>query len=300
MARLGFIGLGNIGGAIARNLLEDAHELIVHDADRERVEDLVEAGAQAAIDAADVARHSEISFLSLPTPDVVDAVAANWLEGAAAGSVLVDLSTGSPARARALGERVRAAGCELLDCPLTGGAPGAQMRILMFMVGGDVAVYERVRPVLEKIGRASFHLGDQGKGMAGKLVNSAVAFSATWASIEALALGSKAGIDLRTLVDMLRTGGAGNFYLDRMVDGIGNRGAPTQFALGLAAKDAALMLELGRETGVPTPVLAQIEQVLVSAIGAGLGDADWSDLPALMERQANLRLELPPADDGKA
>jgi 2-hydroxy-3-oxopropionate reductase len=299
MSQLGFIGLGNIGGAIARNLLEDGHGLVVYDAEKARVDELAAAGATAASGAAEVAGRSEITFLSLPTPDVVDAVAADWLEGAAAGGVLVDLSTNSPSRARALGERLRSAGCELLDAPLTGGAPGAQMRMLMFMVGGDAGVFERVRPVFDKLGRATFHLGEQGQGMAAKLVNSAIAFSSTWSSLEALALGASAGIDLRTLVDMLRTGGASNFYLDRMVESIGVRGAPTQFSLELAAKDASLMLELGRETGVPTPVLAQIEQVLVTAIGAGLADKDWSELPALMERQANLRFELAPAPEGE-
>jgi 3-hydroxyisobutyrate dehydrogenase-like beta-hydroxyacid dehydrogenase len=297
LARLGFIGLGNIGGGITRNLIEDGHELVVHDVDKAAIDEIVAAGASTAADAADVARRSEITFLSLPTPDVVDRVADQWLQGAAAGSILVDLSTNSPSRVRALGERVRAAGCELLDAPLTGGAIGAQSRMLMFMVGGDAQIFERVKPILDKIGRATFHMGEQGLGMVGKLVNSAIAFSSTWTSLEALALGTKSGIDLRHLVSMLRTGGASNFYLDRMVDSIGVRGAPTQFALELAAKDAGLMQDLARETGVPVPTLAQVHQVLVAAIGAGMGGADWSELPALMERQAALRFELAPAED---
>jgi 3-hydroxyisobutyrate dehydrogenase-like beta-hydroxyacid dehydrogenase len=298
MANLGFIGLGNIGGGIAANLLADGHTLVVFDLERSRVEALVKAGASAATGAADVARRADITFLSLPTPDSVDAVAAEWLAGAARGKVLVDLSTNSPARVRALAKRVEAAGAHLLDAPLTGGAIGARSRMLMFMVGGDAAVYERVRPIFEKIGRASFHMGEQGLGMAAKLVNSCIAFSAAWASLEALALGSKAGIDLRKLVHVLRTGGAGNYYIQGGVEGIEKRGAPTEFALELAAKDAALMLELGRSLGVPTPVTAQVAQVLVSAVGAGLGDKDWSELPALLERQANHRFKLAPPTEG--
>jgi 3-hydroxyisobutyrate dehydrogenase-like beta-hydroxyacid dehydrogenase len=299
MANLGFIGLGNIGGAIARNLVADGHTLVVSDLERARVEELVKAGASAATGPADVARRSDVTFLSLPTPDSVDAVAADWLAGAARGKVLVDLSTNSPARVRALAKRVEAAGAHLLDAPLTGGAIGARNRMLMFMVGGDAAVYERVRPIFEKIGRATFHMGDQGLGMTAKLVNSCIAFSATCASLEALALGSKAGIDLRHLVQMLRTGGAGNFYIQMGVEAIEKRGSPTEFALELAAKDAGLMLELGRALGVPTPVTAQVAQVLVSAVGAGMGDKDWSELPALLERQAAHRFQLAPDPEKK-
>ena len=294
MSNLGFIGLGNIGGGIARNLLADGHALTVYDLDRKRVEELVKAGAKAAANAADVARAAEITFLSLPTPDSVDAVAAEWLPGASRGKVLVDLSTNSPARVRALAKRVEAVGAQLLDAPLTGGASGARNRMLMFMAGGDAAVYERVRPIFEKVGRASFHMGEQGLGMVAKLVNSAVAFSATCASLEALALGTKAGIDLRRLVQMVRTGGAGNFYIQTGVETIEKRGAPTEFALELAAKDAGLMLELGRSLGVPTPVVSQVAQVLVTAVGAGMGDKDWSELPALLERQASHRFKLAP------
>jgi 2-hydroxy-3-oxopropionate reductase len=294
MANLGFVGLGNIGGAMARNLLADGHSLVVLDLERARVAELVKAGAKAVTGAADVARQAEITFLSLPTPDSVDAVAAEWLPGASRGKVLVDLSTNSPARVRALARRVEAAGAHLLDAPLTGGAIGARNRMLMFMVGGDAAVYERVRPIFEKVGRASFHMGEQGLGMTAKLVNSLIAFSATWASLEALALGTKAGIDLRKLVQMVRTGGAGNFYIQTGVETIEKRGAPTEFALELAAKDASLMLELGRSLGVPTPVAAQVAQVLVAAVGAGMGDKDWSELPALLERQAAHRFKLAP------
>ena len=294
MAQLGFIGLGNIGGAVARNLVADGHSLVVCDLERSRVEELVKAGARAASGPAEVARGAEITFLSLPTPDSVDAVAADWIGGASKGKVLVDLSTNSPARVRALAKRVEAVGAHLLDAPLTGGAIGARNRMLMFMVGGDAAVFERVRPIFEKVGRATFHMGGQGLGMVAKLVNSCIAFSATCASLEALALGSKAGIDLRLLVQMLRTGGAGNFYVQMGVEGIEKRGAPTEFALELAAKDAALMLELGRSIGVPTPVTAQVAQQLVQAVGAGMGDKDWSELPGLIERQSAHRFALAP------
>lgn len=292
--RVGIIGCGNIGGAIAANLVQDGHHVVVHDASPERLRPLIGLGARAADSPARVAERSEITFTSLPRPAVVDDVARQWLEGAAAGSVLVDLSTNAPASVRALGARLGAAGCHLLEAPLTGGAPGAQARLLVFMVGGDDAVVARVRPLLDTLGRATFHLGPLGLGNTAKLVNSLLAFTATWASLEVLAVAAKAGIDLRTMIEVVRAGGAGNVFTDRMVEGINQRGRPTAFALSLAAKDAGLFLEVARDTGVPVPVAAQVSQALVGAVGAGLGESDFTDLVELIERQANVKLRLAP------
>jgi 3-hydroxyisobutyrate dehydrogenase-like beta-hydroxyacid dehydrogenase len=291
---LGVIGAGNIGGAIAANLLADGHRVAVHDPDAARVAPLVNAGAVEAVSAAEVARQSDITFLSLPTPAVMEQVAAEWLDAARPEALLVDLSTNAPAMVRTVGARLAAAGRHLLEAPLTGGAPGAQARMLVFMVGGEREAFERCRPVLERLGRATFHLGPLGLGNTAKLVNSLMAFAATLVSLEGLAVAAKSGIDLRTMVDVVRTAGAGNIYIDRMVEGINERGRPTQFALALAAKDAGLLLDVARDVAVPMPVAAEVAQALVTAVAAGLGERDFTDLVELMERQANVRLSLPP------
>jgi 3-hydroxyisobutyrate dehydrogenase-like beta-hydroxyacid dehydrogenase len=293
--KLGFIGLGNIGAPLARHLLDDGHQLVVLDRDPARAARLVEAGAEPASAPSELARRCEIGFLSLPDPGAVAAVAGAWLTGAAEGSVLVDLSTNSPQAVRELGVRVAARGCRLLEAPLTGGAPGAAARKLVFLVGGEAEVFERCRPLLERLSRAVFYFGPLGLGNTAKLVNSLLAFTATWVSLEGLSIAAKAGIDLRTLLDAIRAGGAGNFYTDRAVEGIGRRGREPQFALALAAKDARLISELARDEGVPAPIAAQIEQVLASALEAGLGERDWSDLVELAERSARVALELAPA-----
>ena len=126
-------------------------------------------------------------------------------------------------------------------------------------------------------------------------MNSLLAFSATWVSLEGLAIAAKAGMNLRTMIEVVRAGGAGNFFTDRMVEGINERGRPTQFALALAAKDAGLLLDVAREAGVPVPVATEIAQALVAAVGAGLGERDFTDLVELIERQAGVKLRLPPA-----
>lgn len=292
--RLGFVGLGNIGGAVAANLLADGHELCAYDVDASRVRALVERGAIACGSVADVAVRSEITFLSLPSPRVMESVADEWLSAATDDAVLIDLSTNAPETVRRVGERVRAAGRHLLEAPLTGGTPGAKARMLTFIVGGDEAVFARCRPLLARLGRASFHLGPLGAGSVGKLVNSLFAFATTWVSLEGLAVCAKSGIDLRTMVEMVRAAGGGNFFLDRMVEGINQRGRPTEFALDLAAKDAGLLLDVARELGVPTPVAAEVAQGLVAAKALGFGERDFTDIVEVVERLAGVRLHLSP------
>jgi 3-hydroxyisobutyrate dehydrogenase-like beta-hydroxyacid dehydrogenase len=224
----------------------------------------------------------------------MERVAGEWLGGAAPGAVLIDLSTNAPATVRAVAARLSAAGRHLLEAPLTGGAPGAQARMLVFMVGGEPEVFERCRPLLEKLGRATFHVGTHGLGNTAKLINSLMAFAATWTSLEGLSLGVKVGIDVRTMIDIIRAGGAGNIFTDRMVEGINERGRPAQFALALAAKDAGLLIDLARENGVALPVAAQIAQALVAAVGAGLGERDFTDWVELVERQTGVELRIAP------
>lgn len=285
---VGVIGLGNIGGPIATNLVADGHDVAVFDAAPARVAAIT--GARAATSAADVGAHAEITLLSLPTPSVVSRVAAEWATAAAPGSVLIDLSTNSPEVVRELGGRLAESGHHFVEAPLTGGAPGAANRLLVFMVGGADEPVARARTVLDPLGRATFHLGGLGLGNTMKLVNSLVAFTATWVSLEGLSLAAKAGIPVPLATDVIRTGGAGNFFFDRMVEGIDNRDRPTQFALELAAKDAGLIVEMGRALGVPTQAGSAVLQVLVGAIARGLGGRDWSELVAVAEAQGDVTL----------
>jgi len=285
---IGVIGLGNIGGAIAANLVDDGHEVVVHDLDAARADAVV--GAVATPGVAALAAEAEVTLLSLPTPAIVDDVAAVWAGVAAPGSILVDLSTNSPEHVRLLGARLAASGHHLVEAPLTGGAIGAEKRMLVFMVGGDDHAVARVRPVIDPLGRATFHVGELGLGNTMKLLNSLIAFTTTWVSLEGLAVAAKAGIAVPDAVEILRTAGASNFYVDRLVETIDVRGRPAQFALALAAKDAGLIVDTGSSLGVPTPVGAAMLGVLESAVDAGLGSADWSELVALAEQQAGVEL----------
>lgn len=294
MARIGVIGLGNIGGAVAANLVADGDEVVVCDADPARATALT--GATAAEGPAAVGAASEITITSLPTPEVVAAVAAEWASAAPAGSILLDLSTSAPESNRELAAQLASTGHHLVEAPLTGGAVGAQNRALVFMVGGDPEPVERCRPVLDRLGRATFHLGPVGAGTTMKLVNSLLAFTCTWVSLEGLSLAAAAGVDLRTAVEVVRTGGASNFFIDRAVEGITTRGRPTQFALALAAKDARLIEELAAANGLPLPVATAVSSVLADAVDRGLGDHDWSDLVVAAEGRTGVALTLRPPE----
>jgi 3-hydroxyisobutyrate dehydrogenase-like beta-hydroxyacid dehydrogenase len=295
MERVGVIGLGNIGGAIAANLVADGHSVTVSDVDPARAGAV--AGAEAAGDAAAVATASEITITSLPTPDAVAAVAGQWVEAAPPGSILLDISTSAPATNRELAARLEGSGHHFVEAPLTGGAVGAQKRSLVFMVGGDDEAVTRCRPLLDTLGRATFHLGPVGAGTTMKLANSLLAFTCTWASLEALSLAAAADLDLRTAVEVVRTGGASNFFMDRLVDGIDTRGRPPQFSLTLAAKDARLIDDLAAASGVPAPIAGTIREIFADAVERGLGERDFSDLVLAAEARAGLDLMLGPAPD---
>lgn len=297
---IGFVGLGNIGGALAANLLADGHRLTVHDTDPAKVTPLVGAGAIAAGGADEVGAVAAVTFLSLPTPAVVEAVTSRWLERAAGSrKVLVDLSTNAPSTVRALGARLTAAGTHLVEAPLTGGAPGARNRTLVFMVGcDDDGAFAAVEPLLASLGRGTFRMGPLGSGNIGKLANSLHAFASMWVTLEALTFATRSGVDLRTLVDMLRVAGGATPYLNSRVDGIGERGRPVEFSLELAAKDAGLMVDTGREVGAPMPLASALHDMLTFAKAQGLGGRDINDLVEVAERLAGVGLALRPPETG--
>ncbi|MEO7430252.1 MAG: NAD(P)-dependent oxidoreductase [Acidimicrobiales bacterium] len=292
MTSVGVVGLGNIGGAIAANVVADGHTVTVTDVDPERAKAI--AGATAVGSVAEVAVASEITVTSLPNPAVVAAVAAEWAGAAAPGSILLDLSTTLPDSNREIAARLAASGHHFVEAPLTGGAVGAQGRSLVFMVGGDTDPVARCQPLLDQLGRATIHLGPVGTGTTMKLINSLLAFSCTWASLEGLSLAAAAGIDLRTAVEVVRTGGASNFFIDRAVEGINARNRPPQFALDLAAKDAGLIEQVAAATGVPAAMAGAMAAVLGDAVERGLGDHDWSDLVLLAEARAGVPLTIAP------
>jgi 3-hydroxyisobutyrate dehydrogenase-like beta-hydroxyacid dehydrogenase len=289
---VGVIGLGNIGGNLAQNLVADGHSVTVFDLDAERVKAI--DGATPAGSVADLARVAEITLTSLPDPNAVTAVAKEWATGAPTGAILCDLSTTLPASNQAIARQLATTGHQFVEAPLSGGAIGAKNRGLVFMVGGDDAAVERMQPIFESLGRATFHLGAVGAGTTMKLATSLMAFSGAVAAFEAMSLALKAGIDVRTASDVIKLAGPSNYFLDRAIDGINTRGKPTEFALRLAAKDAGLINEIGAATGVPTAAAKAVLDFLSDAVARGFGDNDWSDLVLVAEARSDLSITITP------
>jgi 2-hydroxy-3-oxopropionate reductase len=225
-------------------------------------------------------------------------VAAEWASAAAPGSVLCDISTTLPTGNQAIAEQLAASGHRFVEAPLTGGAIGAENRALVWMVGGDDDAFAAVEPILSTLGRATFHLGPVGTGTTMKLVNSLLAFTCTWASLEALSMAVAAGVDVRTAVEVVRTGGASNFFVDRAVEGINQRGRPAQFALGLAAKDAHLIHEVAAGHGTSAAIAAAMVEVMDDIVQRGLGEHDWSDLVVAAEQRGGVELTNAPKPEG--
>lgn len=293
---VGVIGLGNIGGHLAQNLVADGHRVTVFDLDAERVKAI--DGATPASSVAELARAVTITFTSLPDPGAVSAVASEWATGAPEGSILCDLSTTLPASNQAIALSLATSGHVFVEAPLTGGAIGAKNRALVFLVGGPDDAFEAVRPLLESLGRATFHLGPVGAGTTMKLANSLLAFSGAIAAFEALSMTTKAGIDVRTATEIVKLAGPSNYFVDRGIEGINTRGKPTEFSLRLAAKDADLIGQLGEAVGVPTPVAKAMLEFLGDAVNRGLGENDWGDLVVAAEQRGNVELTIAPKPEG--
>jgi 3-hydroxyisobutyrate dehydrogenase len=288
---IGFIGLGNMGGPMALNLIKAGHRLIVHDVRREAAAPHVQAGAKWTDSPAAVARESELILTSLPGPREVEAVAlgANGIvHGAMAGTIYADLSTGSPTVMRKLHAAFKDRGVHVLDAPVSGGVWGAQRGTLQVMVGGDEAIFNEVKDVLKAVGDKVGYMGAIGSGTIAKLVHNMISIAARSLVAEGFTLGVKAGVKPEALLEAIRGASFGQgLMLSQMIPNViftGNFDT-VRFALKLARKDIGLATELAREYDVPMPMATVAEQIMIEALARGWGDKD-STAPWMLQEEA--------------
>ena len=293
--KIGFIGLGNMGGPMALNLMKAGHELLVHDVRREMAAAHLDKGARWAASPRDAAADRELILSSLPGPAEVERVATGAdgvIHGAARGAIYADLSTGSPTVMRRLHGVFKERGVHVLDAPVSGGVPGAVHGTLQVMVGGDEAIYQRAKPALGAIGKVGY-MGSIGAGTIAKLVHNAISLSTRAIVAEAFTLGVKAGVKPEALLEAVRGGsfGQGNI-LSRVLPQVVFTGDfdTQQFALRLARKDVGLATELAREFDVPMALISLVEQLMVESVARGWGERDSNASWELQEERAGVKV----------
>ena len=290
----GFIGVGRMGANMARRLLDGGFSLTVYDASPRAVDELAAHGAQRATSAAEAANCAETLFLSLPTPDIVHAVALGE-GGIAEGSRvrhIFDCSTIGPEMATTVAAGLAERGIAYLDAPVSGGVGGAQKGTLAVMVSGPREIYERTRPALERFGSV-FHVGTEpGQGQVMKLANNLLSAAALVLSSEAIALGVKAGLDAAQMVDVINAGtGRNSATQDKFPRSVLPRTFDFGFATGLCYKDLKLCVQAAENLGVPMiagSAVLQMFGVTQARFGA---DSDFTSIARVVEEWAGVEIK---------
>jgi 3-hydroxyisobutyrate dehydrogenase/2-hydroxy-3-oxopropionate reductase len=267
---VGVLGIGRMGGSMARALAAAGFELVCWNRTPEAAEAIaVELGGRAVGRPADVAAAADVCVTMLADGAAVEAVFAGpggLLEGARPGNVLVDSSTVPPSVIRRFESAARSAGAGLLDAPVSGSVSFASTGNLTIMVGGEAADLERARPVLDGLAKTIFHMGRLGSGAAMKLALNTLIYGLNEAVAEGLVLAEAAGVDRRLAYDVLAASAAGAPYVAyKRAAFLEPAETPVAFALDLAAKDLRLIAELAREVGVPMPQAAANLAVIAAA-----------------------------------
>jgi 3-hydroxyisobutyrate dehydrogenase len=296
MTTVAFLGLGAIGRPMAARLAAaPGISLAVWNRTAERARDFAaQTGARHAATPADAARGADVAITCFPVSADVDAVLGGidgLLAGLARDSMLVDCTSGDPAASRRIASRLAEHGVGFLDAPVSGGTIGAEQGTLTVMVGGERALLERARPVLETFGRKIVHCGDVGAGDALKAVNNALLAIHVWSTAEGLAALAKAGVAADVALDVINaSSGRSNASMNLFPERVLTRAFPRTFRLALLDKDIGIAAGVAREQKVPAPLLqlaADLFRVAHSALGE---EADHVEAVKLVEQWGGVRI----------
>jgi 3-hydroxyisobutyrate dehydrogenase-like beta-hydroxyacid dehydrogenase len=286
---VGFVGLGAMGAQMAARLHDAGYELAVYDTRPEAIAPHAARGAMACESAAAVAGAAATVLVSLPTPEVVSAVAGDLLGGGAMHTY-VDLSTTGPVVAAEVALRLRDAGVACLDAPVSGGVAGAEAGTLTIMAAGEEALFERVRPLLGVLGRNVVLVGaEPGQGQLAKIVNNLLSASAIAITAEALTLGVRGGLSARTLLDVLNSSsGRNTASADKFPRHVLPRTFGSGFRLELMNKDVQLCLAEAQRQGVPMALGETVGRLWALAAQTLSEGADCTEIVRLLEAGAGV------------
>lgn len=290
---IGFLGLGVMGAPMARNLLAAGHDVIAWNRSPEPLAELAAAGARPADGPAAVAAEADL-VISIVSDDAALREVLGGPDGGIAaarpGSLIIDMSTVSPALARELAAEAEARGVGFLDAPVSGGDVGARDGTLSIMVGGSAADVERARPVFEVLGSRVTHVGDAGAGQVAKACNQVLVAVIFGGLAEALVLGSKLGVDPARVLDAVGGGMAANRIMEVRRDNFLEHDFTPGFKVDLHHKDLEIALGASGEVDAPLPLTAEVQQMFRQLRAAGHGGEDDSALLRVAEQRAAHRL----------
>jgi len=284
---VGFIGVGNMGNPMAANVLKASFPMTVFDLNSKAMDNLLAAGARRAGSAREVVEQSEIVLTSLPASPDVEAMylaPGGLVEHAKPGTILIDLSSVLPSTPRKIEPVAKQRGVHFLEAPVSGGVSGARAATLAIMVGGDAAPLERARPVLRAIGPNIFHVGPVGAGNTVKAINNMMACVNGLAMMEGLALGVKAGLDPKTVYEVVKASSGGSKALERIPRAIIPRDFEPGFKVALMNKDLETFTLIAKELHVPISFANVAQRYEQMALAAGLGEQDTSVVMTVIER----------------
>ena len=283
---IGFIGLGNMGRPMVDHLMAGGHALRVHARRAEAMQPFAARGAVACATPAEAARGAAVVFTNVTSTSDVEQVLfgpGGVVEGAAAGTIVIDHGTISALATREFAQRLAERNVEMLDCPVSGGVRGAQAATLSIMVGGKADILDRVRPLLQLLGRTITHCGAAGAGQVVKACNQIVQVVNIQGIAEAMLFARANGVDPQTMLAGISPGFAGS----RMLDLMGPKMAGRDFAAGIEArlhhKDYGLIVDMARESNLAMPAVALVAQQLNALMGNGWGTLDTSALLKVLE-----------------
>jgi 3-hydroxyisobutyrate dehydrogenase-like beta-hydroxyacid dehydrogenase len=295
MAKLGFLGLGLMGYPMARNLIRAGHDVALWSNTNEKAKKLAaEAGGHAMMSPKEVASSSDCVFLCVGDTEMAAEVILGEngvIAGAKPGSMVADASTISPKRSQFIGKKLKAKGVDFLDAPCTGSTPGAEGGTLTFMVGGDQAVFERVKPLLEPMGKRIYYCGASGMGLQAKLTQNLILCNIMAAFNEGMVLSAKGGVDPKLMLEILDNSAAKSGLISYKAPFILRRDFKANFSTKWMHKDIGLMLESGKELGVPLPLTGLTQQLFQTAISQGHGDEDFCSTIKVLEETVRITIE---------
>jgi 3-hydroxyisobutyrate dehydrogenase-like beta-hydroxyacid dehydrogenase len=294
MAKLGFLGLGLMGYPMARNLLRAGHEVAVWSNTSEKARKLAadEKGTLCATPR-EVASLADVMFLCVGDTAMAHEVilgAEGLIQGVRSGSVVVDCSTIAVAESRRIGAALKAKGVDFLDAPVTGSTPGAEGGNLTFMIGGDEQVFARIRPLLDPMGKKIYFCGGAGMGLQAKLTQNLVLSNILMAFNEGMVLATKGGVDPKLMLEILDNSAAKSGLISYKAPFVFARNFTTNFSVKWMHKDIGLMLESGKELGVPLSLTGLTQQLFQTAIASGLGDEDFCSTIKVLENLVGLEV----------